>query len=229
MSFQPYTPAIQNIPFSQEAEEAVIGSVLVNPNALTGLTFLQPPDFFLLRNMYIWEAVLTLQERGEPVDYLTLTEELKASGRINDIGTETYIIGLFRNTPTSVHAEAYGRIVERAAMRRHLMMAGDEIRGLAMNTNMELEEVIATADRRLYEATARHISARQWAFMSRADILQMPDIEWLIPGLIPVRSLGMIFGASGSFKSFYALDKSIDVAQKRNVLYVVAEGASNVA
>lgn len=221
-----YTP-LQQIPFAPEAEEAVLGSVLVNPSAMDVLAeFLKPADFFLLRNNYVWEALSRLHERGESIDYLTTVSELKAMGRVENVGGEVYLIGLFRNTPTSIHAEAYGRIVERAAIRRHLMTAADEIRGLAMNENMALEEVIAEADNCLYLATARHIAVRTWEFKSRSQIMEMPDIEWLIPKLLPVRSLGMIFGASGSFKSFYALDKSIEVAQHKNVLYIVAEGES---
>jgi hypothetical protein len=221
---QSFSPATQNIPFSQEAEEAVIGAVLVNPAVLPALAFLEASDFFLLRNSYIWQALLRLQAKGGSIDYLTVTEEVKSERKLEDIGGEFYLAGMFRNTPTSLHAEAYAHIVETAALRRHLMVAADEIRGLAMNENMELEEVIANADRRLYEATARHTSARRWSFKSRAQIMDMPDVEWLIPNLLPVRSLGMVFGVSGTFKSFWALDKSIDVAQKKNVLYIVAEG-----
>ena len=226
MSIQPYA-SIQNIPFSQDAEEAVIGSVGINPAEVDKLaTFLKPADFFLLRNNYIWEAILHLHERGEAIDYITLIQEIKAMGHLDGVGGEPYIIGLFRNTPTSIHAEAYGRIVERAAIRRYLMSASDEIRGLAMNENMALEEVIAEADKRLYEATSRHTAVRTWEFKSRAQIMEMPDVEWLIPHLIPTRSLSMVFGASGSYKSFYTLHKSIDVAQTKNVLYIVAEGES---
>jgi len=132
-----------NAPYSQEAEEAVIGSVLINPAAIyTVAAFLKAEDFFLLRHQYVWEALLRLMERNEEIDYLVLIEELRAMGRLDGVGGDTYIIGLFRNTPTSVHAEAYGRLVERAAARRRMMAAADAIRGLALNENMPLESSI---------------------------------------------------------------------------------------
>lgn len=215
-------------PFSQDAEEAVIGSILVNPPMLASLAFLQPKDFFLVRNQYVWDAFISLQMKAEPIDYLTVVNEIKTQRSIDDIGGEVYLIGLFRNTPTSVNAEAYGRIVERAAMRRNLMAAADEIRGFAMNENLDLEQVISECDNSLFSATSRHVSARQWEFLSRSELLSRPPVEWLIPRVLPVRSLAMIFGQSGSFKSFYALDKSIDVSQHHNVLYVVAEGESGM-
>ncbi|NWF69301.1 MAG: replicative DNA helicase [Chloroflexi bacterium] len=158
MSSQPYYPPTQNVPFSQEAEEAVIGSVLVNPAMLpTVAAFLKPDDFFLLRHSYIWQALLGLMESDTHIDYLTLIESLRGSGRLDAVGGEVYIIGLFRNTPTSVHAETYGRLVERAAMRRRLMAAADEIRGLALNETMPIEEVVTSAETRLFHVTERQL------------------------------------------------------------------------
>jgi len=135
--------AAQNAPFSQEAEEAVIGAVLVNPSKLASVAlFLKPEDFFLLRNQYIWAALLRLHERREAIDYLLLIEELRAANQLEGIGGEVYIIGLSRNTPSSMHAEAYGRLVERAAGRRRMMAHADKTRGLALNPNMSLDEAI---------------------------------------------------------------------------------------
>ncbi len=143
-----------HVPFSQEAEEAVIGSVLVNPDAFIKVAaFLKPDDFFLLRNNYIWEALLRLKVRDDQIDYLTLIEELKSMGYLDGVGGEVYIIGLFRNTPTSVHAEAYGRLVERAAYRRRELAALDEMRGFVLNENMTIEESTQKASARWQIAT----------------------------------------------------------------------------
>lgn len=144
------TPPNIPVPFSQEAEEATIGSILLNPSAFVTLSlFLKASDFFLLRNNYIWEAFGRLHERGSEIDYLLVIEELRDMGRLDGVGGDVYIIGLFRNTPTSVHAEAYGRLVERAAMRRRLIAVGDEIRGLGLNDGMTIEDAMMTAEERL--------------------------------------------------------------------------------
>jgi replicative DNA helicase len=168
------------VPFSQEAEEAVIGSVLVNPSTFaTVASFLKSDDFFITRNGYIWEALLRLTERDEQVDYLTLIEELRALDRLDGVGGEVYIIGLFRNTPTSVHAEAYGRIVERAAMRRRLMTAADEIRGLALNENMAIEEVVTNAESRLFSVTERQLK-RELMPLSEAIRQYYDRVEFIL-------------------------------------------------
>lgn len=114
--------------------------------------------FFILRHRYIWEALTRLHERGEPIDYLTVSKELKDSGRLSEIGGPAYLTQLVNSTPTSVHAEVYGRLVERAAVRRRLMAASDEIKALALNEEMTVEQVIADAESRLFDVTERQMS-----------------------------------------------------------------------
>ena len=74
-------------PHSIEAEEAVLGSILINPEALYEVAaFLQPDDFFIVKNSWVWEAMLRIQERNEKIDYLTVVEELRQQGRLQEIG-----------------------------------------------------------------------------------------------------------------------------------------------
>ena len=71
----------RNIPFSAEAEEAVLGAILLNPEVWVDIaSFLQQEDFFLLRHRWIWEAMQRITERNESLDYLTVSEELAATG-----------------------------------------------------------------------------------------------------------------------------------------------------
>lgn len=149
----------QQIPYSQEAEEAVIGAVLVNPVAYFGVaSFLQPDDFFILRHKYIWQALTRLTDRSEPIDYLTLTQELKDMDKLAEIGGPAYLTQLINSTPTSVHAEIYGRLVERAATRRRLMAASDEIKSLALNDELTIEQVINESESKLFDVTERQLT-----------------------------------------------------------------------
>ncbi len=146
-------------PYSQEAEEATIGAILVNSVTYFAVAaFLRAEDFFLLRHRYIWESLTRLHERGEPIDYLTVTQELKDTGRLAEIGGPAYLTQLINTTPTSVHAEVYGRIVERAATRRRLMSASDEIKSLALNEELTVEQVISESEARLFDVTERQLS-----------------------------------------------------------------------
>lgn len=216
MSDQPYLPT-QNVPFSQEAEEAVIGSVLVNPAMFAEVSaFLKPDDFFLLRNNYIWQALERVSERRNPdgtkcqIDYLLLIEELRAMNRLDGVGGEVYIIGLFRNTPTSVHAPAYGDIVKRAATRRRLMAASDEIRGLALNENMAIEEVVENAEERLFRVTERAVPS---------EIFSMRTASLMFYDAVETRVANPLSGLAGISTGLDDLDAMIDGLQRK--LYVV--------
>ncbi|MCL4248676.1 MAG: replicative DNA helicase [Anaerolineae bacterium] len=148
----------QQAPYSQEAEEAVIGAVLVNPEAfITVSAFLTAEDFYILRHQYLWEAMQRIGERNEPIDYLTIQEELRAMGRLNDIGGPAYITQLTTTVPTSVHAEIYGRLVERAAIRRRMLIAADEIKALALDEDLAIEQVTTDAESRLFKVTERNV------------------------------------------------------------------------
>jgi len=145
-------------PYSQEAEEAVIGAILINPNAfLTVAAFLKDDDFFFVRHQYIWQALMRLSERREPADYLTLVQELKDLSHLDEIGGAAFLTQLINATPSSVHAEVYGRIVERASIRRRLMIAADEIKQLATNEEMTIETVTGEAETRLFNVTDRQV------------------------------------------------------------------------
>lgn len=144
----------QQIPYSQEAEEAVIGSVLINPIAYFGVaSFLQPDDFFILRHKYIWHAFKRLIEQQTPIDYLTVTNALREMDKLADIGGPAYLTQLINSVPTSVHAEVYGQLVERAAVRRRLMSASDEIKALALNEEMTIEQVVEESGQKLFDAS----------------------------------------------------------------------------
>lgn len=148
----------QQAPYSQEAEEAVIGAVMINPDAFLGVaSFLNAEDFYILRHTYIWEALTRISERNEKADFVTVQEELRQMSRLNDIGGPAYLLQLINNTPTSVHAEVYGRLVERAAIRRRLMTAADEIKALALEEDLPIEKVTSESETRLFGVTERNL------------------------------------------------------------------------
>ena len=146
--------ADQRIPYSQEAEEAVLGAVITDPAAFINVAaFLKARDFFLLRHVYIWEAMLEIDRRGADVDYLTITDELKSTGRLDEVGGAAYVTQLIDRTPTSMHAETYGKLVQAAATKRKIMEAADEIKALALQ-HKPVAEIKDEAEALLFEATA---------------------------------------------------------------------------
>lgn len=143
----------QRAPYSQEAEEAVLGSILINPEAMLDLAkWLTPEDFYILRNQYVFEAMAHVTHRGDALDYLTVQRELEVMERLNDVGGPAYLTSLINQTPTSVNALVYGQLVRGAAERRRLLIVGDEIKALALDEEKNIGAVRLEAQRRLDNA-----------------------------------------------------------------------------
>jgi len=138
-------------PSNVEAEEALLGSLIIDPDAIFDVAaFLQPSEFFKETNRWIYEAVLALYERHEPVDLITLTDELRKRKQLEEVGGEALVIGLINVVPTSVNARYYGRIVEAAALRRRMISAASTIANLAYEQKEDINVVIDKAEQALF-------------------------------------------------------------------------------
>lgn len=147
------------IPHDGEAEEAVLGSLLIDPDALYRVaSFLRPEDFYIQKNGWIYEAILALHDRREPVDLVTLRNELEARGLLEEVGGVAYLARLIDTVPTAIHVEAYGRIVEEAAIRRRLINAASDIAQLAYQEGQEIGEVLDRAEQSLFAISQRRIT-----------------------------------------------------------------------
>ena len=105
-------PPSQVVPHSREAEEAVLGAVLINPEAYYDVAqFLRGEDFYIHRHRWVWEAFGHLNEQRIPIDFLTVAEELDRAGQLAEMGGPAFLSALVNNVPTSLHAEAYGRMI----------------------------------------------------------------------------------------------------------------------
>lgn len=129
-----------NIPHSREAEEATIGACLINPEIIIDLEFLSPEDFYLHRNKWIWQGIVSLHEKRKVIDLLTLCEEMDKQGNLSEAGGSAYITSLVAQVPSSLNAEAYGRIVETHSTRRKMIEAANVIAANAYNEEKELED-----------------------------------------------------------------------------------------
>lgn len=151
-------PSPPLVPYNREAEEAVLGSVLINPEAYFEVaSFLRPEDFYLIRHRWIWECFIYLYETRTPIDYLTVTEELARRGKLEDAGGAAYISYLVTNVPTSLHAQAYGRIVEAASIRRQMMSAANEIAKLAVKDETTVEDLMDEAEKAIFGVSERRL------------------------------------------------------------------------
>jgi replicative DNA helicase len=122
----------KRLPQNIEAEESVLGSLIIDPEAITLLEdALRPDDFYRDAHKTLYQAMLTLSARREPADFVTLCDELERSGTLADVGGASAIASLMNGVPTSANAVYYGRIVAQKALYRRLIRAAGQIAALA--------------------------------------------------------------------------------------------------
>jgi replicative DNA helicase len=144
------------VPTAIEAEEAVIGSLLLDGLSLARVEGkLEPADFYRDTHRWIYEAALSLQRRGTPIDFVTLCRELTVMGRLDDIGGAAYLTVLINVVPTSVHIEHYGKLVVAAARRRRLIEAGSAIASLGHAEAEDIDACMDKAEQIIFSVTQR--------------------------------------------------------------------------
>lgn len=139
-------------PYSQEAEEAVLGGLLLSPD-LFGIvaSIITASDFFITRHGYIFEAMQTVVKRREPLDIVTLTNELRANGNLEVIGGgipgTAYLYSLLNGTGSSYNTDIYAGLVKRCAVRRRLLQGSDDMKALALDETIALEDVLGRSEK----------------------------------------------------------------------------------
>lgn len=150
----------QIVPHSREAEEAVIGSVLINPEAYYDVAeFLQADDFYIHKHRWIYDSFVRLHERRSPIDILTVSEELDQMGYLGEVGGSAYLTALISNVPTALHATAYGKLVEETAIRRRMLDAANEIAKSAYQEDVTVETAINAAEKAVFSVSERRLSS----------------------------------------------------------------------
>jgi replicative DNA helicase len=143
-------------PQAVEAEQSVLGSILIDADAVLRVgDFLKVGDFYRQQHADIYEAMLALHAQREPIDLVTLGDELKRRGRLDEIGGPAYLTSLMNAVPTAVHAEHYGRIVERKAVLRNLIGAAGKIAAVGYEEANDAEVAIDRAESILFEISQR--------------------------------------------------------------------------
>ena len=152
--------AVERLPPSNvEAEEAVLGSLLIDPEAILRVaSFLVPDYFYREKNGWIYEAIRDLYERREPPDFLTVCDELERRGRLEEVGGPGYLTALINAVPTAIHAEHYAHIVERTALRRRLISAAGDIARIAYEDTEEVDETIDRAEEILFSVAQQRLT-----------------------------------------------------------------------
>ena len=143
-------------PHNLEAEEAVVGSVLIDPESFFDVAqFLKAEDFYLVKHRWVWEVFVSLHDARSPVDLLTVQDELDKRGQLAEVGGPAYLTRLITLTPTAFNAAAYGRLVEDAATRRRLIQAASDIAKLAYSDDYDVNTVVGESEKALFSVSER--------------------------------------------------------------------------
>lgn len=122
----------KRLPQDIEAESGVLGSIIIDPEAITEIAdFLHAGDFYRDAHRTIYEVIVQFYQRREPADFITICDELERAGKLASVGGASYITSLINAVPTSGNVASYARIVERTAVARRLIHAAGQIAALA--------------------------------------------------------------------------------------------------
>lgn len=156
-------------PHSIEAEQSVLGAILIDKNAIVEVAgFLRPDHFYDDRNATVYEAMLALYEERKPIDLLTLTEKLKAAKKQKDVGGSVYLTELTGVVPTSAHVEEYGKMVTELAAKRSLISASADIAEVAFDTGKSLKEILDRAESEVFAISQENLTRN---FIPMKDVL----------------------------------------------------------
>ncbi len=233
-------------PHDIEAEEAVVASILVDPEAIYHVApILKPSDFFREKNGWVYEACLSLWSRDEAINQITVAHELARQERLDQAGGQSYLADIIRTLPTSLGAEFYAGLVKRDSTYRGLIHASTAIMGMAYEAPADVDAVFGRAEELLHRLRGGenfrdfvHISQLLQAYLDQdADELERRDLAAIRSGYSDLdtllggikRSDLVIVGARPSVgKSSFALGiaRNAAVVQKANVVFFSLEMSS---
>lgn len=231
--------------FNLEAEEALVGSVIINPGIFPNLSVL-PEHFKIHRLRYIWEAIIRLYSSQTPIDYITVSDELNRVGKLQDVGGNSYLAQIVNVVPSSLNAEGYAKTIIDLSKRRTWNLLATKIAKIAIDLESDMEKSAGDVIDGLLQAAAieggaSHIKkymekVLEETLARRAD----PQDIWGIPtgfidfdritGGLQQSEILFISGEPGMGKSIMAAQMGKQMAQAGHpgVIYSLEMPASQV-
>lgn len=225
-----------NRDYSEDAEQAVLSAMLMDSRAISlARELVDPAMLGQARHAQIFRAILSLADRGDVVDPLTLSAELEAAGSLEASGGKDYIGFLVDAVPTAANVEYHAKIVRRMALARRVKEISEHSQAM-LGAGTAGMETAAWQTQALSEAMDRYgdRARRRIALLNDRELENLASPPDLIERRIPGRVISQIFGPSGNGKTFVALDIACHVAiglpwngslvEQGRVVYVVGEG-----
>ena len=201
------------LPHDLVAEQSVLGAVFISPETITSLSDeLTPDDFYMPANKIVFKTMLSLLEKGEPIDATTMVSALTNQGKIKEIGGLNYVVELVNSTPTSKNVEHYAKLVKEKAMLRKVIADLSESLSSAYQGDVSIGDIIAKTEKSMLDISNQNTGT---GFRNVADIL---DTHMQI---VETRSQtdGFVTGLS---TGFVGLDKITTGLHEGNLIILAA-------
>ena len=166
-------------PQNNEAEQSVLGSILLQPSALiSAMEFIQANDFYRRSHQLIFQVMIDLNEKNEEIDVITVANLLETSGQLEDVGGTPYLAELSNIVPTAANVEYYAKIVEERSLLRRLIQASTEIISETYEESEEVSNLLDNAEQKILEVSERK---NRSGFVKISDVLRdsMEEIDQL--------------------------------------------------
>ncbi|RDY25507.1 replicative DNA helicase [Romboutsia weinsteinii] len=203
-------------PHSVESEQSILGSILLDKDAIITVTEnIRPDDFYKEAHKIIYECMIRLSNKGEPIDLITLTEELKKQGHLDDVGGISYITSLSTIVPTTSNVKYYADIVKEKSVLRKLIKASNDIINLGYDGATKIEDVLDQAEKRIFD-----ISQEKTSDDFKSINLVLMDAYDQIEKLYTNKS-----DVTGITTGFNDLNKKINGLQRTDLILLAARPA----
>jgi replicative DNA helicase len=221
-------------PYSDEAERSLVGSCIIDQSAiLRVMSEVEPGDFFIERNRWVYDAVISLYRAGRQIDFQTVNIQLANQHHLDEVGGPAFVMELVNSVPTAIHAESYAQIVKRKAIRRKMLDSATTLARMAYEEDADEFEQLSLARTSIasiampsnHAETAGQVANRVYA--QAVDAYEHPigpdevhgiatgliDFDKLLGGITP-KKLIVLAGRPGMNKSTLACQVAFMAAHK---------------
>jgi len=176
--------AQRTLPYNTEAEEALLGSVLIDPRVINDVApLVRAGDFYTMKNRAVFEAMQAMERAREAIDLVTLTARLEAAGKDGLVGGVGYLSTLISVVPSAINATHYAKIIAQMATRREMIDAATAIAKAAYDEGLEIEEALGKAESAVY--AVRRINSGNLRPISEAVANLYDEFEQIQAGTLP--------------------------------------------
>jgi KaiC/GvpD/RAD55 family RecA-like ATPase len=240
-AWPPEPEAEREPPHSAECEQSLLGCLLLENEAAAVVGDIMAPEVFYGHdNRAIYEAISALLKAGQPADLVTVFTALQTRGQADEVGGLAYLNDLLQGVSSARNIRKYAEVMVERYAERELIAGCDE----AARISWAQGEPFDVRMERIAAVLAR-VGQKRKGPGTRVPLMRLEDlraaseqVKWSVKHVIPAASVGMMFGGSGTFKSFIALDCALHVAHglpwmgrrtsKGPVLYIAAEGGAGL-